>query len=96
MAVWSSARPQRGDRCKYTERFKYFLKAHYEHLLDRRGIVRLLDSNGNASVRWDDVPGELDVVRLTILVREDHEDGDPLDETVEHVTEMVIRDYNDV
>ena len=76
----------RGDRCKYTKKYADLLRAHFAHLVDRRGVVRILDlSTGNAQVRFDDSPGELYHCRLTDLVREDHEGADPLDETVIHV-----------
>lgn len=86
MFQWSRARPQKGDRCRYTKKYESYLRAHFKHLLGRAGVVRLLDNDlGWAQVRWDDAPGELNRIRLTNLVREDHEGEDPLDETVVHV-----------
>ena len=96
MAEWTSARPMRGDRCKYTKRYEESLRAHFSHLLGRKGIVRLLNlETGVAQVRWDDAPGELYQSFLWDLVREDHEGPDPLDETVVQVTEATILDYRD-
>lgn len=95
MTDWSSSRPMRGDRCRYTEKYKECLRAHFSHLLDRRGIVRLLKLDvGEAHVRWDDAPGELYQIRLYDLVREDHEGPDPSDETVIHVDRMRVLDYS--
>ena len=85
----------RGDRCKYTKRYEECLRAHFSHLIGRRGIVRLLNLvTGEAQVRWDDAPGELYSSRLTTLLREDYEGEEPLDENVLHVTEMTIHDYS--
>lgn len=96
MPAWSAARPMRGDRCRYTERYKESLRAQYQDLLDRRGIVRLLNTEtGEAQVRWDDAPGELYTSFLWNLVREGHEGGDPLDETVVHAPHQRLLDYSD-
>lgn len=81
MSRWSPIRPRRSGRCKYTKRFSELLRAHFSHLLDRRGIVRQFDErSGEAFVRWDDTPGEIFRIHITHLVREDHEGDDPLDE----------------
>lgn len=96
MAEWSAARPMRGDRCRYVERYKESLRAQFAHLCDRRGIVRLLNlKTGEAQVRWDDAPGELYTSFLFDLVREDYEGPDPLDETLVHTTVARLLDYSD-
>ena len=96
MAAWSTARPMRGDRCRYTRRYTECLRAQFSHLLDRRGVVRLLNlDTGVAQVRWDDAPGELFFAMLYDLVRESHEGEDPLDETVIHAPRARLLDYSD-
>ena len=71
MPQWSPLRPKRDGRCRYTRRYAECLRANFPDLVDRRGIVRLLDADrGIAQVRWDESPGELYETRLTNLVRE--------------------------
>ncbi len=61
-----------------------------------KGIVRIRSEDGSVKIRLDGIPGELYETRLTNLVREDHEGGDPLDETVSHVTVMTVWQGDDV